>query len=989
MSSRTRPGRPPTRGGPRNHRTRRRDPDDEIPDVYQEMLAEAEARDAESSDTGRPRKRLKPVGYRATLSQAQVEQPAQEAADKDRPANAQTVYNSPSESSTDSDMEWEEVDIQQAAPAGSTSSGPSALTDDTPLEITLGKQEDRKRKVVRRKPVTAAERKMRLDVHKTHLLCLLCHVQRRNLWCNDEELQGFVKKMLSRQIVSKLNPPADKPQHTRSAMFLDGLNQVGDIFSRKFRITSPGMRRGHWAHDADSLKRKTESIVSQAEVFLSKDDFRKEAMRMHGSRDFGAQLFCALLRSAAVEARLVCSLQPLPFSGTVRDIPVKPDPQYIVISSDDHDQTDGQTKSDASPRSTPIRRLGRPSFKPTRLQRSAARPPPIRESSYPVFWVEAFNEAFQKWIPIDPMVTKTLAKPHKLEPPAADPYNLLSYVIAFEEDASARDVTRRYTKVFNAKIRKNRVESTKDGEAWLDRVLQFFEKPFLEDRDELEIAELTGKTAAEPMPRNVQDFKDHPIYALERHIRRNEVIFPKTVIGHVSLGKSGATEPIYRRAAVHTLRSSNKWYRLGRDIKLGEQALKRIPARNRTMIPDDEDPDMAEETTLYAFFQTEPYNPPPVVQGRVPKNGYGNLDVYVPSMVPPGGTHIRRADAAHAARVLGIDYADAVTGFDFKGRHGTAVFQGIVVASEYQEAVEEVLACLEDEKMQNELDQRSAQVLRAWKHFLLKLRIAERVRAYAMEGEEGDDEASVDKAGDEDDIGGGFLPESGGLYKTEDEDNTGGGFLPESGGLDKAEDEDNMGGGFLPESDVEMANPALSRSETPEIPRDGVRQGKLPLAEPEDFDGGGFIPDTAFDNTPTKHHHRPKTTRSKYNLIVVPSNPEAPAERKPSEPTSTTLDPTTEQRPHFPGTTMEAPITVESSAYDSASATAEAPITVASSVNGSASASVEVLSRAPSRAQSPVPSPQVISEDDDDDRGSLLSEDPEDEDAVPEWLMSD
>lgn len=353
------------------------------------------------------------------------------------------------------------------------------------------------------------------------------------------------------------------------------------------------------------------------------------------------------------------------------------------------------------------------------------------------------------------MVTKTLAKPHKLEPPSTDPYNLFSYVVAFEEDASARDVTRRYTKVFNAKIRKMRVESTKNGEAWWKRVLQHYEKPFIEDRDEIEISELTAKTASEPMPRNMQDFKDHPIYALERQLRHNEVIHPKRVTGHVSLGKAGAkgaSEPVYRRSDVHTLRSANKWYRLGRDIKVGEQPLKRIPAKGRDLALDED----AEETTLYALFQTETYKPPPVVQGRIPKNAYGNLDIYVPSMVPPGGVQVQHPSAAYAARLLGIDYADAVTGFNFKGRHGTAVLQGVVVATEYGEAVEEVLECLEQEKMQSEMEEKSAQLLRVWKHLLLRLRIAERVKEYAVEGE-ADDEASGLEEPEE---GGGFLPES-------------------------------------------------------------------------------------------------------------------------------------------------------------------------------------------------------------------------------------
>ena len=87
---------------------------------------------------------------------------------------------------------------------------------------------------------------------------------------------------------------------------------------------------------------------------------------MQGSRDFGAQLFCALLRSVAVEARLVCSLQPLPFSGAMQP-PQKPEPEPIVISSDDPDSlTDGSTKSEA--KLVPIRRIGRPGFKPTRVQ---------------------------------------------------------------------------------------------------------------------------------------------------------------------------------------------------------------------------------------------------------------------------------------------------------------------------------------------------------------------------------------------------------------------------------------------------------------------------------------------------------------------------------------------------------------------------------------------------------------------------------------------
>lgn len=49
---------------------------------------------------------------------------------------------------------------------------------------------------------------------------------------------------------------------------------------------------------------------------MQKNDFLDAAVKMEASRDVGAQIFCALLRSAGVEARLVCSLQPLPFNVT-------------------------------------------------------------------------------------------------------------------------------------------------------------------------------------------------------------------------------------------------------------------------------------------------------------------------------------------------------------------------------------------------------------------------------------------------------------------------------------------------------------------------------------------------------------------------------------------------------------------------------------------------------------------------------------------------
>jgi xeroderma pigmentosum group C-complementing protein len=102
----------------------------------------------------------------------------------------------------------------------------------------------------------------------------------------------------------------------------------------------------------------------------------------------------------------------------------------------------------------------------------------IRESAYPVYWVEAFNVAYQRWIPVDPLTTHSVGKPSKLEPPAGELENSMSYVVAFEDTGNARDVTKRYAKAINAKTRKARVEATKGGDRWWKKAMRFFEREF-------------------------------------------------------------------------------------------------------------------------------------------------------------------------------------------------------------------------------------------------------------------------------------------------------------------------------------------------------------------------------------------------------------------------------------------------------------------------------------------------------------------------------
>lgn len=483
-------------------------------------------------------------------------------------------------------------------------------------------------------------------------------------------------------------------------------------------------------------------------------------------------------------------------------------------------------------------RLGGASLMSYRTPPRATPPPPppqpptpkrIRdESPYPIYWVEVLNVAHQSWHPVDPLVTRTQWRPHALEPPASDRENNMSYVVAFESDSSARDVTRRYVKAFNAKTKRARIDGVSlpsasrtlaapadganptmtEGERWWRLALRRYRRRPRTDLDRIEEAQLIADEAREPMPRSVADFKDHPVYALERHLRRHEVLVPGAESsGTVAAGSKAPLERIYRRRDVRIARSRERWYRLGRVVKPGEEAVRILPKPQRRKPrfgggSRDEDFDDADEdddddggglfgkaeamgTPIYMYEQTELYEPPPVVNGRVPRNRFGNLDVYVPSMVPAGGAYVPHERAAWAAFVLGVDYAPALTGFEFKGRQGTAVIKGAVVPKECEEGVKVVIEALVDLEAEAEVERRRNQALRTWSRFLKGLRIRERVYA-GVEDEEDEGEKDgggfVEDKGEND--GGGFVPDEGGGFVQEDGPEEGGGFVAEERGVD-------------------------------------------------------------------------------------------------------------------------------------------------------------------------------------------------------------
>jgi xeroderma pigmentosum group C-complementing protein len=1010
---------------------------DGVPSVFQDLLAEVSTDHSEDVPSSRPLKRRKVAASRSAAR-----------------SDVQTVEDSSASSDNpdDSELDFEDVDLEQTG-ASSPPAVKSGDDDIQDISVAVDSSKAPKRiQASKRKTATPGEKAHRLLVHKLHILCLLGHCMYANSWCNDEQVHLQLLELVPEKTQSYLTHNLEFSQFQQNRSFMDGLQQAVELWRGAFKATASGMHRPKW----QALGTQSHDNGLNP---LDRGELRLAAKELEGSQDTGSQLFCALLRAVGVDARLVCSLQVLPFALSAKDnavLPTKDVKNIVYASALGIESADSHTEDAAMRNSLTVgkvpsarRRLGQPGFvnSSSAATTTPERQKPIRKLTYPVFWVEAFNKAHQTWIPVDPLVTQTIGKASKLEPPSNYEWNQMSYIVAFERDGVARDVTKRYAKAYNAKTRRARVESAEiDGSIWFRRALRRFRRPKVDDdgrdRDQIEDAQLAQREAQEGLPSNVQDFKHHPYYALERHLRRHEVIHPRREVGKVNAGTAAKPrmEPVFRRSDVQACKSAEKWFRSGREIKEGEQALKSVPARRSRNVRAASEENDGEEvmiSALYAPFQTQIYTPPPVVTGKVPRNAYGNLDVYVPSMVPPGGAHIRHPLAKEAARVLRVDAVDAVTGFKFQGRQGTAITEGVIVAADFKDSVEAVIEGLQNEQSEQNGMARSVLALKMWKRFLTGLRIKERVSAYGDPSAEVPEDAEIgDLETDCVDAAGGFLiedivnhddsnglPTAGRYSLTElldvtptktkvrkarkveteeseqaefsdadDADKEEGGFEPEVSTrgtraskrvvvADVSEGEDRLqvreqndeaedrGGGFVPEEDMGGGSLVDENMEGGFMVEDEQHND----ATQGNDENGGFMIDGDAVVKPQELDHRTEENARTRPVELVGSDPQTDVLMRDRSPS----------------------LKSQSSALASACKTSVVAVADEVALSDDAAQRTKTLEvgseldwqvRGLAEADNHV-WPQEV--DDDSDQGSMLSHDPEDEDAEPDWLESD
>lgn len=238
-------------------------------EIYQEMLAEALPLQMESLERPLKRRKIGPRGHAiSSLAKAKVEQieaedddeavefedvplPAQFGSDEDSDSSQrpqQTIYRS-------EDSDSDSADEFDAGIFDTTHEASAAPQPSGDLELTLkARPSPPKKATARRKAVTKAEKALRLQTHKMHVLCLLAYVERRNAWCSDESVQASLRPLLSKKLVDLLNPPEDKSQFQRTETLKRGLTEVGQLWKKKFKIKERGMRRALWAENDSDIE---------------------------------------------------------------------------------------------------------------------------------------------------------------------------------------------------------------------------------------------------------------------------------------------------------------------------------------------------------------------------------------------------------------------------------------------------------------------------------------------------------------------------------------------------------------------------------------------------------------------------------------------------------------------------------------------------------------------------------------------------------------
>ncbi|KAI9906266.1 hypothetical protein PsorP6_003330 [Peronosclerospora sorghi] len=627
----------------------------------------------------------------------------------------------------ENDMDWEDVDTSQVVPnrslsqtSGTSTSELDNLNENSTessssvhqidwdqVNQSLAEDNAASNPRKRRRPairLTKEEKQREKTLHQAHLLLQLATRAKWMQLSRSNMLRGL---LMSLTATSDVDFFAEVKKHPLPY----SLSLLVRWFNREFQIT---------AEKQLPLNRELITESSLVDVFFARK-----------GRDYElALLFAALCGAIKLRYRLTCALDPLlvqngkTFEASYTQKPNKRRrsrnsdsflQKKLLVGDDEIEEVD----SELDPENPEI------------IDR--------------VFWLwcESLDEKSNSWIHVD-VVRRLVDRPQEVEPLRGKAARF-SYVVSFQDDGLLIDVTSRYTLQWSKSL------VVRIADSWLKQTLEKLNKDTIDMRrqhaegaltlltnanmDEVleqEQNKLEALKVAEGMPNSVEGFRKHHLYCLEQHLGQLECLHPREVVG-VFNGQF-----VFLREHVQPLQSAFRWRRLGRDVKEDERQRPVKWLSRRSFGPGDtggsNDAFLCTESetgnsslALYGLWQTTEVKPSPVVDNRVPKNKYGNIEIWSPAHVPHGAVHLQLPRIERIAESLGIDFAPAVVGFEVRHGRTRPKMAGIVVAQSYEAMLLDAHAEKQHHVIEKAIASNQKLVLKRWEKLTKRLLLRQRL----------------------------------------------------------------------------------------------------------------------------------------------------------------------------------------------------------------------------------------------------------------------
>ena len=620
------------------------------------------------------------------------------------------------------------------------------------FNITIGGSKINEEENYNRKKLRAAieNKQRRKTIHYLGMISYMMHGFQRNKWLNSKDLLKKLKKMLPESLIStkfkkykraikkfKLAPTDASLKDEVYANFIYIVKYLIKWFRLNYKCDSNGLRvLGYLPRKSSAFNNMNDYFPNSSEPIKDLKDLISKAKKFKHNRDTGAQIFTALMRSLGFQSRLVFSL---PLLSTKK--PTKTQPKL------DHDK----------------------------LQRNKD-----FDLLYPYFWTEVVNpadesevfiienisffEEAQRFIRLKRFAKSTILKENLSDYctdvyfPLQNQFNQISmhYVVAMDNDNLIMDVSPRYMSDISYRwFKKLDIRTDLGKEAMLfqsmlrylniGNVYRFTNNMELDTLRQIALLNYN-------IPSNFSSMKRSPNLVTKSTLRYNEIIEPNTKpIGTVIIDKKFLKEPVFFKNSVLVGKSEQQWKFLGRSIREDQinfpiksttALLRRTIFKKRICnINILNDTPELNNTKLYTFSQTCPYIKLKVTvlpSGflRVPRNEYGNIEIYKPFMVPDKCVWLTLSNIENILfdYKIGklslpftdmVDYVSVVTGFNFTSKNGQAipVKRGVLVLELQEVLAKKIWLYGKIKWHENESRENKLCALTNWKEMLKRLRI--------------------------------------------------------------------------------------------------------------------------------------------------------------------------------------------------------------------------------------------------------------------------